>query len=196
MTHPEKITEFWFLKVNYESLVDFCQTTDYLCCSLSFHNLPRYDCVIVNTTTGVFFAWLLFLFTCDINNTPYPIALVCPYDAPVGRHLQKDKHLKFWHVRSREMDSEFILAESIIQGVALTPDPTTVGDFLVMDTVDSDIFLCMKQMHLAAGHWSFNYVILDISPISQYHLILNGTSELHSWHLFIGTTTVFLHSHH
>ncbi|KAG2033410.1 hypothetical protein BDR03DRAFT_872154, partial [Suillus americanus] len=162
MTHPEKITEFRFLKVNYESLVDFCQTTvsyfsfttDYLHCSPSFHNLPRYDCVIVNTTTGVFFARLLFLFTCVINNTPYYITLVWPYDAPVRRRLQKDKHLKFWRVRQqpRETASEFILAESIIRGVALTPDPTTVGDFLVMDTIDGDIFLCMKQMHLAAGH--------------------------------------------
>ncbi|KAG1884129.1 hypothetical protein F4604DRAFT_1878866 [Suillus subluteus] len=154
MTHSEKITEFRFLKVNYESLVDFCQTTDYLRCSLSFHNFPRYDCIIINTTTGVFFAQLLFLFTCNVNSTPYPIALVRPYDAPVGRRLQKDKHLKFWHVRQqpRETASEFILAESIIRGVALAPDPTTVGDFLVMDTIDSDIFLRMKQMHLAAGH--------------------------------------------
>ncbi|KAG1867364.1 hypothetical protein F4604DRAFT_1881653 [Suillus subluteus] len=146
MTHPKKITEFRFLKVNYESLVDFCQTMDYLRCSLSFHNHPQYNLF--------FFAQLLFLFTCDINSTPYPIALVRPYDAPVGRRLQKDKHLKFWRVRQqpRETASEFILAESIIQGVALAPDPTTVGDFLVMDTIDSDIFLRMKQMHLAAGH--------------------------------------------
>ncbi|KAG1745062.1 uncharacterized protein EDB91DRAFT_1080570 [Suillus paluster] len=150
----DEITEFQFLKVNYESLVDFRQTTDYLRCSPGFHNLPRYDCVIVNTTAGVFFAWLLFLFTCVIHDTSYPIALVHPYDAPTGRHLQKDKHLKFWRVRSqpRETASEFILAESIIRGVALAPDPTTAGDFLVMDTVDSDIFLRMKQMHLAAGH--------------------------------------------
>ncbi|KAG0705638.1 hypothetical protein DFH29DRAFT_980865 [Suillus ampliporus] len=150
----DKITEFQFLKVNYESLVDFRQTTDYLCCSLSFHNLPQYDCVIVNTTTGVFFARLLFLFTCVINDTSYPIALVHPYDAPIGRHLQKDKHLKFLRVRSqpRETASEFILAESIIRGVALAPDHTIAGDFFVMDTVDSDIFLRMKQMHLAAGN--------------------------------------------
>jgi hypothetical protein len=97
------------------------------------------------------------------------------------------------------MVREFILAESIIWGVTLTPNPTTVGDFLIMDTINSDIFLRMKQMHLAARHWSFNYIIqlLDISPISQYHLILNGTSELHSWCLFIGTTTVFLlYSYH
>ncbi|KAG1847174.1 hypothetical protein DFJ58DRAFT_663429 [Suillus subalutaceus] len=102
----------------------------------------------------VFFARLLFLFTCVINNTPYPITLVWPYDAPVGRRLQKDKHLKFWHVRQqpRETASEFILAELIIRGVTLAPDPTTVGDFLVMDTIDGDIFLHMKQMHLAAGH--------------------------------------------
>ncbi|KAG1726420.1 uncharacterized protein EDB91DRAFT_1239645 [Suillus paluster] len=168
ITDPEKITEFrshlWlaslgyynirFLKVNYESLVDFRQTTDYLRCSPSFHNLPRYDCVIVNTTAGVFFARLLFLFTCVIHDTFYPIALVHPNDAITGRRLQKDKHLKFWRVRSqpRETASEFILAESIIRGVALAPDLTTAGDFLVMDTVDSDIFLHMKQMHLAARH--------------------------------------------
>lgn len=154
MTKTEQIIEFRFLKVNYESLVDFRQTTDYLRCSPRFHNLPRYDCVIVNTTTGVFFARLLFLFTCNVNDTSYPIALVCPYDMPIGRRLQKDKHLKFWRVRSqqRETASEFILAESIIRGVALAPDPTIAGDFLIMDTVDSDIFLRMKKMHLAAGH--------------------------------------------
>ncbi|KAG1864088.1 hypothetical protein C8R48DRAFT_672801 [Suillus tomentosus] len=93
MLPSDKIIEFQFLKVNYESLVDFCQAMDYLHCSPRFHNLPQYDCVIVNTVT-----------------------------------------------------------ESIIQGVALAPDPTIPGDFLVMDTIDSDIFLRMKQMHLAAGH--------------------------------------------
>ncbi|KAG2103089.1 uncharacterized protein F5147DRAFT_580627 [Suillus discolor] len=154
MLPSDEIIEFRFLKVNYESLVDFCQTTDYLRCSLRFHNLPQYDCIIVNTTTGVFFARLLFLFTCNVNDTSYPIALVHSYDADTHQTCFKDKHLKFWRVRSqpRETASEFILAESIIRGVALAPDPTIPGDFLVMDTVDSDIFLRMKQMHLAARH--------------------------------------------
>jgi hypothetical protein len=104
--------------------------------------------------TGVFFAWLLFLFICNVNDTSYPVTLIHSYNTPIGRHLQKDKHLKFWHVGSqpRETASEFILAESIIQGVTLAPNPTIPGDFLIMDTVDSDIFLHMKQMHLAAGH--------------------------------------------
>ncbi|KAG1879905.1 hypothetical protein F4604DRAFT_1880040 [Suillus subluteus] len=109
--------------VNYESLVDFHQTTDYLHCSPSFHNLPRYD-------SGVFFARLIFLFTCIINDTSYLIAL-------------KDEHLNFWRVRSQPRETT---------RVALAPDPSTAGDFLVMDTVDSDIFLRMKHMHLAAGH--------------------------------------------
>ncbi|KAG1801818.1 hypothetical protein EV424DRAFT_1474720 [Suillus variegatus] len=154
MLPSDEITEFRFLKVNYESLVDFRQTTDYLHCSPRFHNVPRYDCVIVNTATSVFFARLLFLFTCNVNVASYRIALVRPYDTPIGRRLQKDKHLKFWRVRSqpRETASEFILAESIIRGVALAPDPTIAGDFLIMDTVDSDIFLRMKKMRLAAGH--------------------------------------------
>ncbi|KAG1774375.1 hypothetical protein EV702DRAFT_1180794 [Suillus placidus] len=47
--------------------VDFCQTMDYFHCSPRFHSLPRYDCIIINTATGVFFAWLLFLFTCNVN---------------------------------------------------------------------------------------------------------------------------------
>ncbi|KAG1856136.1 hypothetical protein F4604DRAFT_1883164 [Suillus subluteus] len=127
MLPSDEVIEFRFLKVNYESLVDFRQTMDYLHCSPRFHNLLRYDCVIVNTTTGVLFAQLLFLFTCNVDDTSYPIALVRPYDAPIGR-------------------------QSIIRGVALAPNPTIPGDFLIMDTVDSDIFLCMKQMHLAARH--------------------------------------------
>ncbi|KAG2050455.1 hypothetical protein BDR06DRAFT_983998 [Suillus hirtellus] len=114
MLPSDEIIEFQFLKVNYESLVDFCQTMDYLCCSPKFLLRP---CTKGRTDSeGLGFSSctapltrLLFLSTCNVNDTSYPIALVCSYDAPIGRRLQKDKHLKFWHVRS-----EFILAESII----------------------------------------------------------------------------------
>jgi hypothetical protein len=37
-----KVTEHQFLKVNFESIIDWRITTDYLQCSPSFHNFARY----------------------------------------------------------------------------------------------------------------------------------------------------------
>ena len=38
------------------------------------------------------------IFKCMVGGVDYPIALVHPFDAPLGLHLCKDKYLCIWHV--------------------------------------------------------------------------------------------------
>ncbi|KAG1818101.1 uncharacterized protein BJ212DRAFT_1446567 [Suillus subaureus] len=127
----ETVTEHHFVKVNYESIMDWCTTTD----------------------SGVIFGHLLMLFTCVMDGQTHPVALVHPYDAPVGQHSLKDKHFQFWHVHQRpRISSEFFSVHSIICGAALVEDHSIQGDYLVINTIDTDMFLCMKLMHKSAGH--------------------------------------------
>ncbi|KAI6143304.1 hypothetical protein BKA82DRAFT_4331247 [Pisolithus tinctorius] len=115
----EKITEFCFVKVNFESTVDWCQYMDYLRCHPNFHGRPHYDCMLIKTQQK------------DIW----------------------DKHLNFWRVCEQPcMSSEIISVHSIIRGALLYPDHMRPGEYLVVDTVDTDMFLCVQMMHKAAGH--------------------------------------------
>lgn len=81
----------------------------------------------------------------------FPLALIHPFDAPTGVQLRKDKQLNLYRVQSRpRAQAEFFSVRSIICGAFLVPDVNL--DYLVVDTVDTDMFLCMKEMHLEAGH--------------------------------------------
>ncbi|KAG2355123.1 hypothetical protein BDR07DRAFT_1453876 [Suillus spraguei] len=127
----ETVIEHRFIKVNYDPL---------------FHNFPRYDCVILQTQAGVIFGHLLMLFTCVVDGQTHPVALVHPYDAPVGQCSLKDKHFQL------RISSKFFSVHSIIRGAALAEDHSIQGDYLVINTIDTDMFLCMKLMHKSAGH--------------------------------------------
>ncbi|KAG1749387.1 hypothetical protein EDD22DRAFT_981848 [Suillus occidentalis] len=147
----DKITECRFLKVNYESLVDWRLHTDYLRCSPKFFNAARFDCVFIQTEAKVIFGRLLFLFECIVGDITLSLALIHPFDAPTGVRLRKDKHLNIYRVRARpRAQAEFFSVRSIIRGALLVLDGST--DYLVVDTVDSDMFIRVKELHLAAGH--------------------------------------------
>ncbi|KAG1726527.1 uncharacterized protein EDB91DRAFT_1239637 [Suillus paluster] len=146
LTADDMITEFRFIKVNYESLVDWRVSTDYLRCSLMFHGSPQYDCVILQAETGAIFAELLLVFTCMVGNIQYPIALTLPYDQP-------DKDFKFWRVKAKPRAStECFSVQSIICGCVLAEDGTRPNEFLVVDTTDTDMFLRMKEIRTEAGY--------------------------------------------
>ncbi|KAL4078992.1 hypothetical protein V8B97DRAFT_1865297, partial [Scleroderma yunnanense] len=143
------------LQVNFESMVDWCQYTNYLCCNPTFHGWPCYDCVIIKTYQGHIFRQLVSLFKCTVSREEFPLALIQLYDAPIGQWLSKDKHLNFWRVQEQPCTlTEFFSVQSIICGALLYPDNSRPGDYLVMDTIDTDMFLCIQAMHQAAGHLS------------------------------------------
>ncbi|KAG1862822.1 hypothetical protein DFJ58DRAFT_715227 [Suillus subalutaceus] len=95
------ITECRFFKVNYKSMVDWRQHTDYLQCSPKFYSRPCFNCVFIQTTDKVIFGRLLFLFECVVGDITLSLALVHPFDAPTGVQLQNDKHLNFYRIRAR-----------------------------------------------------------------------------------------------
>ena len=140
------------MKVNYESAVDWRQKTDYLRCNPEFYGHPRYDCVIVHTGGDHYiFARLIFVFRCTIDQKQLSLALVHPFDAPVESLAQrpKDKDLRLFRVRAQlRTKPEFIPVHSIVRGALLAPDFDKEGDFFVMDSVDTDMFLRVKRLGL------------------------------------------------
>ncbi|KAG2034084.1 hypothetical protein BDR03DRAFT_993845 [Suillus americanus] len=144
----DMVTEFWFLCIHYESLVGWCMHQDLLRCNLKFYGSPRYDCVLVSIADKPFFARFMYMFSCLIGGTDFPLALIYPYDVSIpSSHQRRDNDLGLWRVRAKpRSSSEIISVQSIIQGVALANDPETPGDYFVTHTVDNDIFLRIKAL--------------------------------------------------
>ncbi|KAJ6554445.1 hypothetical protein B0H19DRAFT_1294201 [Mycena capillaripes] len=146
-TGTQTIVPFQFLKVYYDSLSDWKPTVDYLRCNPKFHGHPRYDYVLVKTTDKPIFAQLIYLFSCAVGDKSYPLALILPLDAPIGRVTRKDKLLRFRRVRAKpRRQAEFISVRSIIRGAVLVADFDKLGDFLVFDVLDGDTSLRLKGL--------------------------------------------------
>ena len=111
--------------------------------------------MIFRTQQHDIFRRIIFLFTCSVGEEKFPLALVHPYDAGlVGQQLSKDNHLNFWRVHEQSRAStEIFLVHSIIRRAVLYPDNTRPGEYLVIDTIDTDMFLRMQEMHKSAGHY-------------------------------------------
>ncbi|KAG2145458.1 uncharacterized protein EDB93DRAFT_1241120 [Suillus bovinus] len=120
------VTEFRYLKANFESMVDFRTSTDYLRYSPMFHNAPRYDSVIIRTQDGMIF----------VEGTSHPMALIQSCDAPIQNQPLKDRLLGLWQVRVQPQHKS--------EGALLLEDRSQPGDFLVVDSINTDMFLCMK----------------------------------------------------
>jgi hypothetical protein len=101
----------------------------------------------VLTEAGNIFVQLIYVFQISLDGKTYPFALVKPLDAPVGRTTAKEKALKLFRVRARHRrESEFISVRSIIRGAVLAPDSKRQGDFFVMDVLEGDMFLRLRDM--------------------------------------------------
>ncbi|KAG2128339.1 uncharacterized protein EDB93DRAFT_1096048, partial [Suillus bovinus] len=147
--HAEDVVmEFQFLRIHYESLVDWRMHRDLLQCNPKFYGSPRYNCVLVNTADKPFFARLVYMFSCSIGGTDFPLALIHPYDVSIpSSRRRRDNDLGLWRVQAKpRLSSEIISVQSIIHGVTLTSNPETPGDYFVIHTVDNDIFLLIKAL--------------------------------------------------
>ena len=91
---------------------------------------------------GPIFARILALFKCSAEGQDYSLALTHPYDAPTGISRTVDKDLELLRVRAKpRRATEYFSVESIIRGAALIEDFEKPGDYLVIDTIDGDMFL-------------------------------------------------------
>ncbi|KAJ8580971.1 hypothetical protein M405DRAFT_887350 [Rhizopogon salebrosus TDB-379] len=144
---PDGLQEHRYLKVNYESVVDWKLTTDHLRCNLSFHGHERRDCALICTkdkdgNDKNIFVQTLFMFKHTVGSSILDLALVLPLDAPLGPQRVVDRDLRLTRLRARPMaSSEFIPLQSIIRGALLVPDFDSDRDYFVVNYVDTDMFL-------------------------------------------------------
>ncbi|KAG1829882.1 hypothetical protein EV424DRAFT_1585853 [Suillus variegatus] len=137
-----------------DDTVDWKLYTDYLQCNPQFFNTPRFDWVFIRTQNSVILGHLVFLFQCAIGNDILSLALIHPFDAPTGPRPQQDKQLNLLRVRAQPCaKAEFFSVQSIICGALLVQDSgSNPLDYFVVDTIDTDMFLCVREMHQQAGH--------------------------------------------
>ena len=141
-----KIVEFQYLEINYESMVDWKLTTDRLRCNKSFFGSERHDHVIVQLEHGYFFARLLHLFKVTMGKQTHALAYVESYCRPPGSMRHKDKDLGLYRLQLKAKRYEIISLESVVRGALLVSDSDNPEEYLVVDTVDSDMFLRMKSL--------------------------------------------------
>ncbi|KAI0633772.1 hypothetical protein C8Q77DRAFT_1218049 [Trametes polyzona] len=146
-TSDSFITEYRLLRINYASLVDWREETDLLRCNPMFYGRPRYDCIIISGAKYDYCGRIITLFTCSVNDTLQPMALIHPYDRRPGPVSKLDADLGFYRVYERARTrSEFISLKSVIRGALLVPDFSRKGEYLVHDLVDADMFFRIKEM--------------------------------------------------
>lgn len=88
------------------------------------------------------------MFKCELPDIgAFQFALVQPYTAGVvGGSRRIDRDLRLTRVKAvPRADSIIIPLKSFIRGALLCPDPTHQGEYLVINHVDSDMFLRMKS---------------------------------------------------
>ncbi|KAG1898398.1 uncharacterized protein F5891DRAFT_955435, partial [Suillus fuscotomentosus] len=151
-TANNKLQEYRYLKVNYESTVDWRLTTDYLRCNPSFHGCEHCYCALIQTldkdgNDKNIFVQILFMFKFTVSNHTFELALVLSMDAPTGSRQSTDRDLGLTRLWARPLASlEFISLQSIIRSALLVPDYDNNGDFFLVDLVDTDMFLRAKSL--------------------------------------------------
>lgn len=106
--------------------------------------------MLLNTDNGPVFAQLYLIFTIMLSGNEYAVALVQAFDWPavVPPNLQrKDQDLGFYRLQQRkELQIEFVWAESIIHGAVIVPAYDKPDHSLVFDIVDADLAFRVKEM--------------------------------------------------
>ena len=137
---------FQYLQVSYESVVDWRLSTDRLRCNKSFFGNERRDCALVRGKHHHFFVHLLHLFRVTVGTQSHDLAYVEVYCRPPGNIQRKDRDLGLYRLRLKASQYEIISLESIVRGALIVPDMESPEEYLVVDTVDTDMFLRMKVL--------------------------------------------------
>ncbi|KIK35236.1 hypothetical protein CY34DRAFT_17146 [Suillus luteus UH-Slu-Lm8-n1] len=144
-----QIREYRYLRLNYESTVNWKQSTDHLRSNSSFHGSPCFDCAFIQLSAEKkVFVKIILMFQCEVPDVvgTFQFALVQPYTAGIpggARRINKDLRLNRVKAVPRG-DSIFVPLKSFIRGAVLARDPEHRDEFLVVEHIDSDMFLRMK----------------------------------------------------
>ncbi|KIK98401.1 hypothetical protein PAXRUDRAFT_9570 [Paxillus rubicundulus Ve08.2h10] len=143
-----QVKEHRYLKVNYESTVDWRQNTDHLRCNPSFFGQPRYDAALIQLTPEkTAFVRLIFMFVCDIPDiSSFQFALVQPCTAGIGGTRQLDRDFRLNRVKAVPRSSSIsVPMASFIRGAVLVSDTEHRDEYFVFDHLDGDMFLRTLQ---------------------------------------------------
>ena len=115
-----------------------------------FSGRLRYDFVIANLQQGPAFVQLVFVFTCRVSGQDYRLALVQQLGKASRANTNTvDKKLSIRRLQIRARTRcEVIPLDCIVRGAVLVKDPEYSMDYFVMDTLDEDMFLRVKQLRL------------------------------------------------
>ncbi|KAF9470067.1 hypothetical protein BDN70DRAFT_902412, partial [Pholiota conissans] len=157
VANEEKATPYQYIKLSYESVINWQITTDILRTNECFHNRPRYDFVLLQASKKDFiFAQLLYTFGVTFNECIYQMALILPMDKPIvqSKNLfhKLDIDLRFKRLRSRPRSGTAVIGlDSLIRGAVLIEayGCKNNDEFIVMDVVDADMWWRMKTIKLA-----------------------------------------------
>lgn len=127
-------------------MVDWRFYTELLRCNESFYGYERRDCVLVKSGGKHFFARLIRLFRIMVDTKSHALAFVELYSRPSNSLRKKDKDLGLYRLRLNAKRYGIISLESIVRGALLIPDFEVSGEYLIVDTIDADMFLRMKSL--------------------------------------------------
>jgi hypothetical protein len=99
-----------------------------------------------------YFARLVFVFTYAVEveekRTVIPMALVQPFTDISTPFRKKDIELRLLRLKEKPREKSIIIpARSIIRGAYIVPDGDKKADWLVVDIIDSDMFLRMHALY-------------------------------------------------
>ena len=141
-----QLQEFRYLRVNYESHVDWKIVTNYLQCNPDFHGHERYDCALVCTidrhNNKLIIVQFQFMFEYIVGDVTLRLALVMPLDFATGKACAVNEDLRFICLCACPAASlQIIPLQSIIRGALLMPDFTHDDDYFLVNYIDGDMFL-------------------------------------------------------
>lgn len=123
---------------------------DYLHCRQEFHGQERNDGIIVQATASEqWIGKLILIFTLPIGKVRCHLALIDKMRSP-GHVSKKDEELGFHRlVEEARRDRRFVVvpALSFLRGAPLVKDTVKDREYLVWNTVDSDLALRMYYSH-------------------------------------------------
>ncbi|KAG1819621.1 uncharacterized protein BJ212DRAFT_1478855 [Suillus subaureus] len=143
-----QIHEYRYLKLNYESTINWKQSTDHLWSNPSFHGSLHFNCTLIQLTAArTIFVKIILMFKCEVTDvSTFQLALIQPYTASIpGGSCRINRDLRLTRVKAVPRgDSIFVPLKSFIQGAVLAHDPEHQDKFVVIKHIDGDMFLRMK----------------------------------------------------
>ena len=127
-------------------MVNWEANTDHLRSNPSFHGHERRDHALVKEGDKSFFVCLLRLFQVTIGTQTHGLAYVKTYCRPPGSMRRKDKDLGIYRLQLKISPYQIISLQSVVRGALIVSDGNNPGEYLVVDTVDTDMFLRMKKL--------------------------------------------------